>query len=180
MARSLLSSGHVSLPEAAPCTAHRQKPYPAYPFRGRRRRSLPGPTRPPATIILRRWSTAIRQSTTVTIARRRNPPRNAAPTMHRQPRPVDRVTARPLTRRQGPTRTIATPPPNNVPMPMRMPTLTRALTPMQPSAPQRNPAPPKQTMRKQPQSRLPRMVLRPIPKPARRPQRPRFNRPKQS
>ena len=175
LARSLLSFGQVSLPEAAPCTVQRQKPYPAYLFRVRRRRSLRGPTHRPETMISRRWSTATRQQTPVTIARRRKPPRNAAPTtLLPPPRTTDdRGTVRRATGPQETIQTIVTPQPDAPPTPMLTP--KPALTPTQPSAPARNPAPRKRTTRNRPRSRLPTTPLREIPHPIRQPW---FNRPK--
>src|SRR5467141_539291 len=165
MARSLLILVPVSLREASPCTVRRQKQQPACPFRARRHRGLRGPTSRPETIVSRHWWTATRPPTPVTtVARRRHPRRNAAPTT---PRPLrtadDRVTHRPPIRQREPIRAVATPPPNSVPMPM--PILTP--TPMLPSAPGRNPILRKQTTRNQPQSHLPTIVRQPIPKPTR-------------
>ncbi len=168
MARSLLILVPVSLREAAPCTVQRQKQQPARPFRACRYRGLRGPISRPETIVSRHWWTATRPPTPVTtVARRSHPRRNAAPTTHRPLRTLDdRVTPRPPTRQHEPIRAIAAPP-NNVPTPMPMPTPTLTRTQMGPSAPGRNPILRKQTTRNQPQSRLPKIVRQPMPKPTR-------------
>jgi hypothetical protein len=172
MARSLLIFVPVSLREAGRCTIRRQKQQPACLFRGRHR-GLRDSTNRPETVVSRHWWTApTRPSAPAAVARRSHPRRNAAPTTHRRLRTADdRATPRPPTRQREPTRTLATPPPNNVPTPMPIPMPAPmpmpARTPMRPSAPGRNPILRKQTTRNQPPSHLPMMVRQPIPKPTR-------------
>jgi len=186
MARSLLILWSSFITRGRPCSASRQKQQQACLFRPRRHDPR-SPIHRRETIVSRRWSTAARPRTLMTIGQAQrhssHPPHSAARTMRRPPpTPNDRATPGLPIRRAERIPTIATPPPGSAPTPTPTPTQTRLSSPAPGPAPSRL-APRSQSKRNRPiQAGLPRLllhlifhlhpILRPLPTCRSNPQRP--------